>query len=165
MSLFAFLLFSPLGDSQLDEIFSEKVSLFFCFAQGFVKLLHIFWLLIWWKAGFFKKSSLFSAQSDNFFCHFSKKANSETFSPRCGTNGEIAVSKEMMLHTKNKANELFMHGQQGNPILQITYHSMARTTFNKVEEKSWHIWSQHSILVHYPTYSTNDKYPFSEFKT
>jgi hypothetical protein len=40
----------------------------------------------------------------------------------------------MMLHTKNKANELFMHGQQGNPILQITYHSMAIATFNKIEE-------------------------------
>ena len=68
--------------------------------------------------------------------HKNKKAHSEIISPHCGTNGEIAVSKEMMLHTKNKANELFMHGQQGNPILQITYHSMATTTFNKVEEKS-----------------------------
>ena len=35
MSLFAFLLFSPLRDSQLDEIISEKVFSFFmaCFVQ------------------------------------------------------------------------------------------------------------------------------------
>ena len=67
--------------------------------------------------------------------HKNKKAHSEIISPHCGTNGEIAVSKEMMLHTKNKANELFMHGQQGNPILQITYHSMAIATFDKVGKK------------------------------
>ena len=56
MSLFAFLLFSPLRDSQLDKIFSEEVSSFFVvrfareracsLGQGFVKLLHNFGFLI-----------------------------------------------------------------------------------------------------------------------
>ena len=54
MSLFAFLLFSPLRDSQLDKIISEEVSSFFvvCCAreracslgQGFCKAIAHFWI-------------------------------------------------------------------------------------------------------------------------